>query len=301
MIHIVENQDQFIKLFPNFKEKSKYKSNPDIYLIGLDCEYISKANNPDSFKTSNNWVQKSDVNTAVCTIQIANNEDCIIFNLCDLKCIPSQLEEILCSNSWIKCGVGITGDITNISNNFNIQICQGILELKLFGELCNIDKPNLKNMYELLGLGTLNKQCLQSDWSKNLTLEQIKYASDDAFASYKLGYMFLQNMISNIKTTIDSTKLNIFKKEDSTKIISIQSGDVNYVGILQEYTQKHKLELPIYDINDHEPNIHPKKFKCSCSVKTIDNMIINHIAINTSKKTAKNDASKLVCEELKLV
>ena len=44
-VTVITSKIHFDLIFNGFKESAKIKSNPDIYLVGLDVEYISKENN----------------------------------------------------------------------------------------------------------------------------------------------------------------------------------------------------------------------------------------------------------------
>ena len=300
MISIVNNQDQFNTLFPTFKEQSKISSNPDIYMIGLDCEFISKANNEKSFNKVDS-VDKSKCDTAICTIQIANQNQCIILNMTKIKILPCLFEDVMISYNWIKTGVGINGDIGFINSNFGLNNIVSYFDLKLFGELCGIKSPSLKNMYESFGFGFLDKDTTSFDWTKDLTLEQLTYAGKDGFASYLIGQLFIKNMIQNVKCLINSQQVIQKSNEiNITPIINIDTKEQNYVGILQEYIQKNKYEFPEYIIKDHNVNIHPKEYICICQIKTqTDNFKVS--SISSSKKNAKNETARLVCQKLKLI
>lgn len=307
MISIVNNQDQFSKLFPKFKEQSKISSNPDLYLIGLDCEFSSKANNKESFNKVN-WIDKTKCDTAICTIQIANQEQCIILNICEMKSLPNIFQEIMTSYNWIKTGVGLNGDIDFIKLNFGLENMISCIDLKLFGELCGIQNPSLKNMYETFGFGILNKNTSTFDWTKDLTLEQITYAGMDGFASFLLGQLFIKNMTQNIKGLIGSNKsIPLVKSNqiDTKPIITIDTKEQNYIGILQEFCQKNNYNLPEYTIEEYDVNVHPRKYICKCNFMRIvsenEDDYKETKSISTSKQTAKNECAKKMCQELYLI
>ena len=49
---IIENKEQFNLVINDFKTSARIRSNPDIYHIGLDTEYINNMNHTKSFNNA---------------------------------------------------------------------------------------------------------------------------------------------------------------------------------------------------------------------------------------------------------
>src|SRR5438552_2787634 len=142
------NSEEKWNIYVNqFKDNSRICSNPYIYHVGLDCEYISKSNYPDSFESSKKWTFKQDSGISVCILQLACHKMCLVINLTTLgPYLPPSLIEILVSGSWIKTGVGIDLDILYLSDNFNLSQCAGYVDLKTYGFIAGLSNPKLDNL-----------------------------------------------------------------------------------------------------------------------------------------------------------
>ena len=119
------------------------------------------------------------------------------------------------------------------------------------------------------------------DWSKDLTMDSIKYAASDAFASYHVGIPVVQSMVkyAPVKLTIPEQHI----------VIPVQNN--NYIGMLQEYAQQRAMVLPTYTINSKGAS-----FSCTC---TFDDSTTS--GDGSSKQTAKSSAAKNMLEFLDLI
>lgn len=281
-IEFIESADQFTTSFKQFKKESKINDKSSIYLVGFDCEYISKSNYPESFEKSCRWIKKSSYDTATCIIQLANEKSCLIIDLTKIgPDLPSSLIEIIKSENWIKTGVGVGNDITYLSDNFDLGQCNGGIDIKHFAELAGCTTPNLEHLNNTLGFHPIDKSIIKTkcDWSEPLTVAHLKYAANDAIASYNLGKKFIIDAVGSLKQYFVSDE-----GKASRSSIKLSSGkSQNYVGMLQEHAQKNKFDVPIYVVEVLETN----KFKCVCSYldKTIE-------CEGQSKQSAKNVSAK---------
>ena len=313
MIHVVETHSQLNELFQTFKRQSRLnvpgsceepdgtiKVSPSIFFVGLDCEYISKSSFPELFTSMPKWIKEVD-DVAVCTIQLSNNDSCLILNMCKLGPeMPQCIRDILESNSWIKTGVGIDMDIKYISKNYKLDQCSGHIDLRTFGVLANINNPSLKELYEGLGFGVLSKNILDSKstkWCDDLTMTQIKYAAEDAIASYKIGQMIFCNIGTFLKQKMNLPSHKVILPEERN-LITLSTTEENYVGLLQEYAQKNNYGFPIYDdwaVKDGPYNT--KIHGCTCIFNTKDSEMKSH-GNGSTKKEAKTMAAKSILDQI---
>jgi dsRNA-specific ribonuclease len=296
--YIVENCDEFHKYFNVLKEDARINSVPDRFVIGLDIEFISKANHPESFAKSLFWVNNNKCDQVVCLIQIATQSECMVINITKMqKDIPKNLINLLVSESWIKYGVGVEGDLRIISKNYNLGHCAGGIELSNLASMAKINNPNLERLYNTLIGDHVKKTSSICDWTTDLNREQLMYAARDAIMSYQLGIEILAPSLEHIINTFNessaSSKLELnFINYDDNKIknnivndqIDNHANEVNFVGKLQEYAQKSKVPLPTYTCIEKDN----KQYELVCKFLDL------HISSKSvgSKKGAKHDAAK---------
>lgn len=297
-VHVITKKDQFEAIYPKFKESSIINENPHIHLIGLDVEFISRATYPNIFESCD-WIKsdKSLTDIIVCKLQLASNTMCLVIDLCILckhDDLPTNLVNILKSDSWIKTGVGISNDISYLSSNFCLGQCNGCIELKIFAQLRGMETCSLVDLYNCItGLNVKKSTAHRSqDWSMDLNISQIQYASLDASMSYTIGKYFVKNNINSLnkfqknKFNDENIANDDFDKSDIN--ISFKLTNDNYITQLYEYAKKNKIEPPIYDlVNDTILIGNTHLFEIKCTFKNI----ICYGSGNT-KKSAKNDTSK---------
>lgn len=224
---------------------------------------------------------------AICFIQIASKSTCLVINVCEFgKFLPNELINIITSEKWIKTGIGINLDMAYLTNNFNLKITNGNIDIATFASIMKIKTPNMNHLLEAFNLtDKINKKSKKdsiNDWSTNITLEMIQYAANDAFASYYLGSKIIDAMTNNV--LIDPKYIN----NDKPQLIIANNCDENYIALLQEYAQKQNIKLPEYSFFDNKNG-----FKCTCTF--ID---VSMSAENNNKKTAKKQAAKYVYEHI---
>ena len=127
--------------------------------------------------------------------------------------------------------------------------------------MANIKNPNLQDLCKYV----LDKEITHqnSDWSKKLTNDQIKYAAQDAVISYKI-------FIELIKPSIDLLKYKYENTFEGTEIIIGENCEDNeigedYISKLNILLQKEKRNLPTYESECINNNF-PKQYKVICKL-----------------------------------
>ena len=282
---IVESKDDFAKYFHILKQRASMGTNPNIYVIGFDVEFICKENYPEAHSRADTWVHAVR-NHVACTIQVATEDFCMLINLVKLKNdLHKQIYNIISSPSWVKVGVGIDTDLTILSDNYNLGHCSGGLDLKNLGIMAGIRTPSLEHMYSSVTGEHVKKTCGLCDWSEELTHEQVSYALKDAVMSYKLGMDMLKPSIDALsivpnRNPTSSMKINILNKQ------SKNIHNKNYIGMLQEIAQGCGHVLPVYTWQEHNPG-----FKSVCAFRGASTT-----GTGASKKSAKQRAAKVMLE-----
>lgn len=298
-INIIESEEAFDQIYEALAEKAVIKSNPVIRLIGLDCEMINQHQYPKSFEKYLELHPRiiPHNQTIVCKLQIYTEGLCILIDLVKMAFIPDKLAELLKNESWLKTGVGISNDILLLSVNYNLGQCSSCLEMKNIASLCDIATPNLLDVYRTMtGDFSMNKDRVQlSDWSLEFTLEQIRYARNDAYMSYVIGKKMIGIMCPALKNTLvkidesscimKCTDDPVFSGKKQPLCIKMPTTDItNYVGRLQEYSQKNNKAMPIYE----ETTTSVKgTFVCGCEFEGK-----KVTGFGKNKKDAKQDAAK---------
>lgn len=296
-VYIIDSNDSFNDIYDLLSNKSIIKTDPTIRLIGFDCEMISENTYTKSFYQylKDNPQVRPYNNIIVCKILLHTDSLCVLIDLVKMTAVPNKLVDILKNESWIKTGVGISNDMLILSENYSLGQFNGHIEMKNIGVLCGIEEPNLLEMYKLLShdISMTKFKTQLSDWSKDFTLEQIKYAKNDAYMSYIIGKKMFNIICPVLKNTfmhdIQSYDDIIVSKPIALKMS--QTDQINYVGKLQEYAQKNEIGLPKYIELTKGPN----SFDCRC--------IFNEercIDKGKNKKEAKQNAAHLMCQIMNL-
>jgi hypothetical protein len=234
-IYVITKREEFNSIYDEFKNSALLKLEPNIYLIGLDIEYICKSNYPNSFKNYKNWLKVAN-EIAVCKLQLSTKSISIVIDLCKFTEnaeLPDNLIKILKSDAWIKTGVGISSDIAYLSTNYCLGQCNGCIDMKTYAQLKGLD-CSLIGLYNTItgSNDKKNKKDSICDWTQSLTEEQIQYTAHDGYMSYIVGKHFISNIID---------KLDNDKVESTINTIDIS---INYVGRINEHAQKYRTDLP---------------------------------------------------------
>jgi hypothetical protein len=315
-IILIDTLAQWNKVYSQICEESIHTSSPVIHVVGFDCEFVSHTTYPSSFAESKKWVLtiNNEHKVAVCKLQLCTKVTSYVIDLCQLgPILPKTLVEILVDESWMKCGVGATNDMKYLSLNYNLSQCGGVFELRNLAIFAGCLNPSLMNIYsKLYNVKTSKKkQKNNNDWSKPMTMEQLKYAANDAYYSYKIGVHILDNLKilynailskdekeDTLSSSSDEDEL-IVKKTNEPIIITINNNDVNSVGLLQEYAQQNNMPLPCYDeIKSKDID----KFCIKCIMKDKNNTVIcSEFGFDKTKKGAKKKSATHVARKLKLM
>lgn len=295
-ILIIENIDQFNKNFNNFYELSLSGDiSNGIHVIGLDCEYISNSSHPESYNNADWCINKNEFIIA-CKLQLATKNICMVIDLCKIgKNLPGNLITLLKSESWIKCGVGISGDMDLLSYQYNLGNCNGVFNASLLCKFCGFSNPNLENLYNIFSKNqdVFKKQDVKNrDWSQDMSLTQIKYACEDAIASHAIG----TELLVNLKNSVSSLQnKNMIKNENKMEsAIEIMVSNENYIGKLLEYAQKNKFKQPQFDFDLDSS----KNFYCVCKFESNNKEICFRSDGFPNKKECKQDVCKKILENL---
>lgn len=231
-IIIITSTKHFDNVYESFKNSCRLRQNPDVYLTGLDVEYIQKNTNKNNFDEYTNWLKRAD-KMAVCKLQLASKNMCLVIDLCKFpREMPYNLLKILMSESWIKTGVGLSHDLSLVSYCYELGQCNGCIDVKIFAELYGVKSPKLTELYRLITGQVTNKDRKIDDtteirdWSKSLTMENVEYAAFDAVMSYVVGYAFVSNnskfleqvKIAHVEPCLIRTR---FMKNDKKKVKQI--------------------------------------------------------------------------------
>jgi len=286
---IIESAEDFYLNFKQFKESARIQSTPNIFLVGFDVEFIDYSNFPDSFKQSSNWTFAAE-HKAVCLVQIATNDLCLVINLVKMnKNIPKSLFKLIKSDSWMKVGVGIESDLKDLSDNFLLGFCGGGVEIKNLALLAQIKKPNLEYLYSQFVASHKKPKTSVCNWSLDLSKKELEYAATDAIMSFQLFKAIIQPSIDHMITvnkqnTDNDIKISFVNLQHRTN----ETNFVNYIGKLNEKSQRFQIPPPKYElINEKRSDNNSITFKYSCNFngKTT-------FGEGTNKKTAKNLSAK---------
>lgn len=164
-------------------------------VVGFDLEW-------ERFKSK---AGEDSAKRCVSLMQLAAEDKVALFHLAVFRggdsvaeMVPPSLRAMLEDPSVIKVGVNIGGDATRLRNVFGIEM-QGNIELSHLYKLVKFgesqpEKVNkglqslAKQVEEVLHLPLAKGAVRTSSWSKRLNLQQIEYATSDAYAGLRLYY-----------------------------------------------------------------------------------------------------------------
>jgi len=288
-----------------FKESARVKDN--MFFIGLDCEFICKKNQPESFIKSQNWTKKSTYDIAVCTMQLSSKSMSLFIDLKRLGGINNILKNILESENWIKCGVGINNDIRYLSDNFELSICYSVYDLNIHHKLTTDDtKSSLDYLSKKYDVGKkLGSNSHLYDWGKDMYDQRmIKYAVNDSILSERLGRRIILNedvVLQEMEFDDSQIKITNSQMNVASNVISdnIQIGKLNDCNIqmkelanpitfLKEYADKKTIREPLYEISFGNDGL----FACSCKFGNKES-----VGKAKNKKEAKTESAKNFIEK----
>jgi len=155
-------------------------------IVGMDCEW-----RPRRFKNQNN---------EVAVIQLSNARICLVIRIKSIVAsegnVPIELKRFLEDASFVKCGVGIAGDVKLVKRGFNIET-KSWVDLNSLLRICTDIPKTIRKTKNQIGLAKLTEACLDwkldkndkvvlSNWEEPLTRHQISYAACDAIAAFQV-------------------------------------------------------------------------------------------------------------------
>lgn len=148
----------------------------------------------------------SSIKKNVSIIQVASESRIALFHIAlhhgdsAEELLAPSLRKIVESPDIVKVGVAIAGDCTRLNRNFGVE-SKGILELSNLHKVVKYaaDDPSMINL-QLVRLAQQVREHLllpldkgpdvrQSDWAKELSMEQMNYAANDAYAGLRLYHL----------------------------------------------------------------------------------------------------------------
>ena len=280
--HYITSLSGWNKIYPEFKKDAEVDETK-IYEVGLDIEYISEANQKESYDKGD-WV-KVKGKCLPCIISLATQNISVVINLCQLKLLPNSLVKILESENWIKSGVGINHDMEILQKAYQLQRVFGIIELKILASRSGIKYPSLEKMYQsLIGETTKHKGNTTSDWSQDLSINQIRYAHRDAIMSYQLYQTIMKSTFEKFnKITIGDIML------PESKEIKKETDTEDYISLVNLYCQKNKIAFPKYLTISQTGSSHQPEFTVQGNHTILQSEIYG---IGSSIQKAKKEAAK---------
>ncbi|KAI9729035.1 MAG: hypothetical protein M1828_000120 [Chrysothrix sp. TS-e1954] len=175
--------------------------------------------------------------------------------------LAPSLKKLIESPNIIKVGVNISGDFTRIRNNLGVE-GMGVFELSNLHKVVKYSEqnPELVNL-KLVRLGQQVHEHLllpldkgpdvrESDWSKELSMEQIRYAASDAYAGLRLYHVLdakrkLMSPVPELPECVDRRRqIAAAKKTANTR----RSAPLNSTGAVNDATAPEVL----LDADDNE-------------------------------------------------
>lgn len=289
-VTVISNYKDFDNIFKILKEQAIISTNPVLYHVGLDIEYINKTFYPITFENNNYQTKCNDI--VICQIQIAAGNQIFIIEIYKMMLHP-RLKDILISPTWIKSGVDIYADLIKCFNAFNITGIPQYIDLKTFAILEGIKNPNLANLICINIKKEFTKKSTSiCNWSI-LNDKLIEYAAEDAYYSYILAkkYLPVNKQLYGDKDYVVLECELIYKSLVCNDIV--ESLPDNYIGIIQELMQKNNKELPKYIEQDKDND----NFVIRCELE-IDNVLKFTIGSGLRKQVAKKESARLMLDLL---
>ncbi|KAK7339809.1 hypothetical protein VNO77_20494 [Canavalia gladiata] len=148
-------------------------------IVGLDVEW-----RPHSHR---------DMHNPVATLQLCVGHRCLVFQILHALSIPHSLISFLVDPNHTFVGVGIEDDVAKLLEDYSLHVANFVdlrsLAVEKLGDP-EMKKAGLKKLgLQVLGLDMEKpKRITRSKWDNLwLTVEQVQYASIDAFVSFEIG------------------------------------------------------------------------------------------------------------------
>ncbi|KPA82190.1 hypothetical protein ABB37_03312 [Leptomonas pyrrhocoris] len=174
-------------------------------------------------------------NSPLAVVQLATSSHCFVLHLSYFtdRRLPNSVKEALSDPSIIKCGVGVSGDVTRLQKEQNL-IVQSVLDVAHYSVALGLHDARQVNLKVLAAsVANLhiekNKFITRSNWELSLVPSQINYAAEDALASFLVGEAIMRKAyevnhmdhpnfsISAWLTSSTSIAAQVFKRKQREK------------------------------------------------------------------------------------
>ncbi|KAJ8663096.1 hypothetical protein O0I10_001273 [Lichtheimia ornata] len=172
-------------------------------------------------------------------IQICGKDTILLLQVLRLPYLPSQLVRFLKTKTLLKSGVNIRGDGRKLARDFKVE-CNAFVDLDRICAFLYPQKPT-RSLRALTGyfleMNMSKKKKVQcSNWSRlSLTPAQVKYAANDAYASYAIMSIFHKQLLAAGKSITDFVQHHVHQPPSS------QHKTKENIVIEQEQRQEQKV------------------------------------------------------------
>ncbi|CBZ30266.1 hypothetical protein, unknown function [Leishmania mexicana MHOM/GT/2001/U1103] len=156
-------------------------------------------------------------------VQFATSSHCFVLHISffDGRILPAAVKEALCDPSIIKCGVGVSGDVSRLQKEQNITI-QSVLDIAHYSALLGLHQGAQSNL-KVLAKSVANlsiekdKMITRSNWELPLSDSRVNYAAEDALASYLVGRAVMQKASEVTNMSADAFDVAQWLQRTSSK------------------------------------------------------------------------------------
>ncbi|WVZ69408.1 hypothetical protein U9M48_018197 [Paspalum notatum var. saurae] len=129
-------------------------------------------------------------------LQLCVGRRCLVFQIIRANYVPAVLGAFLACPDHRFVGVAVDGDVRRLRDDCGLAVANAVDLRHLAAEVLSrpeLRKAGLKTLTrEVMGVVIgKEKEVTMSKWEQDLTLEQVQYASIDAFVSYEVGRRLL--------------------------------------------------------------------------------------------------------------
>ncbi|KAJ1284622.1 hypothetical protein BS78_03G219000 [Paspalum vaginatum] len=129
-------------------------------------------------------------------LQLCVGRRCLVFQIVRANYIPAVLGAFLACPDHRFVGVAVEGDVKRLRDDCGLAVANAVDLRHLAAEVLarpELRKAGLKTLTrEVMGVVIdKEKEVTMSKWDRHLTMEQVQYASIDAFVSYEVGRRLL--------------------------------------------------------------------------------------------------------------
>ncbi|CAJ1992477.1 3'-5' exonuclease [Leishmania donovani] len=205
-------------------------------------------------------------------VQFATSSHCFVLHISffDGRILPAAVKEALCDPSIIKCGVGVSGDVSRLQKEQNITI-QSVLDVAQYSALFGLHQGAQSNL-KVLAKSVANlsiekdKMITRSNWELPLSDSRVNYAAEDALASYLVGraVMLKASEVTNMSAhTFDAAQwLQRTSSKAAMELKKLQR------EVLKSEAEKGKKACPVSKSSGGD--VLPAHFRSGTKVRVLD-------------------------------